>query len=315
MEMRRGKLVVGSWLFVVGKKKGKKGMFFTLMVMALLFLFLTSYGVYSFVADRGSINSRIETMNNFVFSVEEDLSRKLYISGFRIIFLFEKEISETGNYITDFNSTFEEAFFNGTIDGVSQDLLNKVLFQDIEDSFNERGGKINVNVSLLNPGIVVSQEDPWHVKVTLNADLFVQDRAELASWNRSASISALIPIEGFEDPIYIVNTNGLVANKINRSVYSGFGVANLTSHVENSYYINSSLAPSFLDRLQGVSAANVNGIESLVNLVRLSSQGIPAQDKSVVDYIYFSGDNPSASSVAGMPAWFKLDSNHIAIYD
>jgi len=301
------------------KKFNKKGMFFTLIVISLLSLFLVSYNVYSFVLDRSPINNRIKTMNNFVFSVEQDLSRQLYISGFRIIFLFEKLISEEGNYITSFNETFNEAFQNGTIYGESQELMNGVTFSEIEDSINQKGSGINVNISLTNPNISVTQEDPWNIKVSLEVNLLISDKSNLASWDRTSIITAHIPIENFEDPIYVVNTNGMVTNKINQTPYTDFidggNVYNLLSHVQNSYYINSSLAPSFLDRLQGKLSANENGIESLVYLPELSGQGISVSDKSVVDYIYFSLNNPSTNSISGMPSWFKLDTAHLSIYD
>jgi hypothetical protein len=298
--------------------ENKKGMLFTLTVVALLSLFLASYGVFSYVKDRGVINNRIDTMNNFVFSIEEDLIRKFYISGFRIIFLFEKEIAESGNYISSFNSSFEEAFFNGTINGEGQDLLEKVIFEDIEDFFNEKGSKINVNVSLLNPKIFVEQSGPWEINFSVKMDLIVEDKSKLAFWNRTILVSSYIPIEGFEDPFYIVNTNGLVVNKINKTIYvdfiNGSDVSNLEDHLFSGYYINSTLAPSFLNRLSGINSPSINGIESLVDLEILSNQGMPIKDKSVVDYIYFSEQNPSTNAVSGMPFWFKLDDSHVSIY-
>ena len=91
-------------------------------------------------------------------------------------------------------------------------------------------------------------------------------------------------------------------------------VSNLQKHVDNSLYINSSLAPSFLDRLQGKLSANANGIESLVNLQKLSNQGLSISSKSVVDYIYFSSNNPSSYNINGMYNWFRLDNDHLDIY-
>jgi len=39
----------------------------------------------------------------------------MYIFGYRTIFLSEKRIIDSGGYLTSFNSTTQEAFFNGTI--------------------------------------------------------------------------------------------------------------------------------------------------------------------------------------------------------
>jgi hypothetical protein len=299
----------------------KKGVVFTLIAIALLSLFMASYSVYSFVVDRTGVDSRVETMNRHVFSLEEDFSRKLYISSFRIIFIYEKRIAETGSYISDVDSTFEEALFNGTILGVAdeseQSLLSGVLFEDIVEELDSEAEKINLDFNFTNPSVSIGQADPWNVLVNITGQFQIEDRGGLASWNRTASILAYIPIESFEDPIYVVNTNGLVPRRFNQSIYlfSSSDLSNLTSHLEGKYYVASNLAPSFIDRLEGDFSADPNGIESLVYLPDLAAQGIALKDKSVVDYIYFSSSNPSANQIVGMPSWFKLESNHYATYN
>ena len=80
----------------------------------------------------------------------------------------------------------------------------------------------------------------------------------------------------------------------------------LLNHTLSSYYRSHTDAPSFLNRLQGNLSASQYGIESLVNLQKLSSQGVPTQQKTVVDYIYFSTQNPAHNGVSGMPSWFRL---------
>jgi len=296
----------------------KKAVFFTLLAIAILSLFLISYSIYYASENRKSINKRIETMNNLLFSLEKDLQRQVYIAGFRSIFIFEKKITETGSPISDVNSSFQELFFNGTLYGIQEQLMQDVRFSDIQNSLSNRARKINVEISLTEPKVYIIQENPWQIKIKLETQLFAKDRGELAFWNKTEITSAFISIENFEDPLYMINTNGLVTNKINRTNYepfvSGTNVENLTKHLENSYYINSILAPSFLDRLEGKTNANANGIESLVYLPKLSAQGISIQDKSSVDYIYFSTNNPSANKIQNMPSWFKIDDAHLDIY-
>lgn len=300
-------------------KMNKKAMFFTLLIISLLFLFVVSYSFVSIIKDRKPITRRVETMNNFVYSVETDLPRQLYISGFRTIFLVEKNILETGSYITNLNSTIEEIFYNGTLDGVSQELMRGANFSGIQNFLEGRAEKVNAEVKLGNPVLKVTQDDPWNVKFSLSMDLLIIDKNNLSLWNKTQKIEAYIPIESFEDPIYIVETNNVVTNKINQTPYetfvSGNDVSNLSSHLANSSYISSSLAPSFLQRLEGNFDASEQGIESLVYLPALSSQGIAIKDKCIVDYIYFSSQNPGPLyKTNGMPAWFKLDENHLDSY-
>ncbi len=292
----------------------KKAMFFTILAIALMSLFLISYTFYSVVQGRKSIDKRIETMNNFLFSIEQDLQREVYIIGFRTLFSAEDYITKKGQYITDINSFFREAFFNGTVDGNSSEILIGVTYKDIVESVNEKSKRLNINLNLTNPEILITQEDPWHVALILSLNLTMKDMAELASWNKKENIKSLIKIEGFEDPLYVINTGGQIINKINKTIYEPIDISNLLAHTQSSYYIESTTAPSFLNRLQGITSNSSSGIESLVYLPKLSSQGIAIKDKSCVDYIYFSSDNPSAYSVAGMPSWFKLDSPHLNVY-
>ena len=296
----------------------KKGMFFTIIVLVLLSLFLVTYTFYSDVKNRDPIQKRITTMDNFLFSIEKDLPRQLYISGFITIFLVEKQILETGRYNSDIDNTFQEAFFEGEINDIPQEIMIGATFNDISSNIQEKARKLNINITMTNPNLTITQTDPWNVKVSLRTSLFMEDNNDLATWNKTQVFEAFIPIKDFEDPFYTINTQGLVINKIRESPFETFvegsNVSNLLNHSLESYYIESDTAPSFLDRLQGVTVANQNGIESLVNLQKLSSQGINIKSKSAVDYIYFSELSPESCNIQGMPSWFRLDTEHLLVY-
>lgn len=296
----------------------KKGIFFTILVILIFSLFLASFTFYSGIKERKAAQKRIESMNGFLNSVEEDLPRKLFVSGFRSIFLIETKITETGQYSSNLDGNLQEIFFNGTLNQQPQDLMIGATFPELEQDIMDSARKINVNISLNNPSLSISQQDPWNVAFALTVNIVMEDRGGLASWNKTKTLVGLIPVENFEDPVYIVNTNGLVVNKIIKEPFpyfvNGSDISNLLNHSENSYYAESPDAPSFLDRLQGVITESPNGIESLVNLQELSQRGINVQDKSVVDHIYFSAGNPGACHVPGMPSWFKLDDEHLSLY-
>lgn len=300
-------------------KMNKKAQLFTAISILLITLMFVTFEVYSTINERNAIKTRISTMNGFLDSVEKNLERQVFISGFRIIFLAENQITATGNYI-NVESFFNESFFNGTINGIPNDLMLGATYGDLINSLNEKANKINVNVTLKNTRINISQENPWSVKFVVELDLFIEDQGHLASWERKQEIAATIPIVGFEDPIYTINTYARISKKINQTIYEDNYIvdgdsSNLLDHVENDYYAENPSAPSFLKRLEGDLSADPNGIESFVRTPELSQQGLSIKTKSTIDYIYFSSNNPTYSQVSGMPSWFYLDNNHFAKYN
>ena len=90
-------------------------MFFTILTIAMLSLFFIAYFSYSAIEDRSAIDDRIKTMNNFVFSLEEDMSRQVYISTYRAVLSAENYITTNGSFIPNSQTAIEEALINGTI--------------------------------------------------------------------------------------------------------------------------------------------------------------------------------------------------------
>ena len=93
-----------------GLEMKNKAQMFTLFAIILLALIFVSFEIYTVMYERESIRTRVSTMNSFLYSVEQNLERQLYIIGFRIILLAENEIATTGSPINvaDF---FNESFF------------------------------------------------------------------------------------------------------------------------------------------------------------------------------------------------------------
>lgn len=298
--------------------KQKRGIFFTITALLLISLLFISYTFYLDSRHAKSTRQRVETMNSFLFSLEQDLQREMYISTFRTIFLLENHISQTGTYLTTIDPLFQEAFFNGTLYQQPQELMLGVTFGDIQQNAREKARKIDVNITLNNPVFSVTHDSPWYVKATLQAELDFKDDNNLAAWNKTEVLVAYIPVQGFEDPLYLISTNGLMTNQIIKTPYNSFtqgtDIQNLSAHATNLYYTNSSLAPSFLQRLQGQTTSSPYGIESLVNLNKLSAAGVSVKDTTVVDYLYFTTSSDTNYQIQGMPGWFKLDQSHLSLY-
>lgn len=293
--------------------ESRRAQFFTGIAILLILLMFASFEVYSLVKERNSVTTRVSSMDNFLFSMEKNLERQMYISGFRILLLAENEVTKTGHYVNT-TAFFQEAFFNGTVNGQSNvSLLLGVTYPDLIDSINRNAAKINVQVSIANSSINVSQDDPWNVKFSLISDFVMEDKEGLARWDKKQVVSAYIPVEGFEDPVFVVNSFAKVSRKIAKTPYEGDyvsemgDVSHLLDHFEKGYYAENPAAPSFLKKLEGDFSSDPNGIESFVDTRVFKKQGIPTTTKSCIDYIYFSSSDPHHAGASGMPSEFRID--------
>lgn len=294
--------------------KKKRGIFFTTLALIMITIVVLTYTLSTIVYTNTSTQKRISSMNSFLLTTEDDLKRQLYVSAFRIVFILTDYIAQQGTYHSNIPAAAEEIFFNGTLYHAQQPLMIEATFQDMQETIQTRARSLNLNLTLIPESLSLTQSDPWNINITLVTHLTLSDNTGLAKWDRTETLSILVPIDDFEDPLYIVSTNGAITNQIHKTPYTfvqGGSVANLLDHTLNSYYINTTSSPSFLDRLKGDLTADQYGIESLVNR---NKQGMPQYEKSVVDYIYFSSANPESVQVQGMPSWFRLDNDHLSVY-
>lgn len=322
----------------------KKGIFYLILTsifIALMIVIFLAYKEYTFTDRQKVFETRIITISDFIRSIDTDSKRVIYISGFRSLIAIEDYVARSGNYT--FNNTeelFRVAFYNGTVNGTVVDVLKDATYLDYLNKLRVIAGMVGLDINISVPnitGIILYQESPWQVIVNVTVQINLTDQKGLARWDFDKTYSANVSILSIRDPVYSVETHGLVPNPIRMTnitdvtqgfVGSGNDTTNLIKHVNDSYYVNNSLAPSFLMRLKGnFSNSSCCGIESFVNLQRLSDQGLVINSsRSVIDYIYFSNDvniteygnrtvteyyNKTFCNVKNMPIWFVIDARHV----
>lgn len=303
------------------KKKG-----FIYMSVVLVFLAIMMSVFYTREVFSGEqadiITSRIKTMNSFVEDLSVDADRAGYISGFRALLSLEEYISTQGVFLTDVESSFKEAFYNGTIGNYTPMIMIASSFSEYIQRVNQKAGEVGINIIWEVTDLRLSQSDPWTVVVDIDSNITVNDARGLASWTFNKTLQSSVSIYNLKDPLYSVNTLGRVESFIQKTNITEFVVNNQTDnlieHIENSYYRESSSAPSFIMRFEGDLSSSSNGIESLVDISFLEKQEdiIVKYDRSIVDYIYFGSQTTNNScSVQNMPSWFEIDDNHIIDYE
>ena len=299
----------------------KNSIFYTTAAVALTVVILVTYEAYSsyrLIDKMDVIETRIDTVNFFIKDVERDLNKGAFIAGFRTLLSFNQFITTNGTFIDDANARFKEAFLNGTIKQKQLGLLHDSTFTDWANKISTEANKIDIQFNFIVNDVKLNQSDPWTVAVGLNISLDISDKRNTSLWITNRYLTTKISIIGFEDPLYIINSNGKVSNTIIVSNITNFvvggDVTNLLTHMNNSYYIAHNDSPSFLMRLQGVMGNSTFGIESLVNLDKFQGQGLAIKDRSIVDSIYFGIQNTVNYRVNNTPDWFKIDDAHLDTY-
>lgn len=302
----------------------KRGYFFSIIALLLVLLLFFAlevtkkkgYEEKSLLREKRAIK-----MNDFIKAIETDMSAALYISSVRAILTLDQEFIKRGDYVPSLDANFQELVLNGTMDGTSYNLTNNSNLLLWAEKIEYISQKFNINMTFVDFKVNIYQDSPWFVNVNVTSRFIVQDNVNKIFWNTSYTAFTKIDIQMLDDPLYTLGSSGTYTQKIRKSPFTQFvvggNVDNLLNHTLESYYIAYDGSPSFLKRLQGDYSNSTQGIESLVNIEKLSDTF--RKTKTAVDWIYFDDSkNPQTYNITGgvMPDWFKLDneSNHLTVY-
>lgn len=307
----------------------KKGVFFTFAAIFIIILIISitsTHNTFRYRERSTSIAKRVSTMDNFISDVDGDFDRELFIGGYRALLGLQKFIREKEGYIDNLDLRFREILVNATVNGTQIDLMRQEgQGADIiswTNRINEEANKIDIGFNFSVNKLYLMQKSPWEVTIVVNATYYIDDLKGLVRWNITKMYEKDISIIGFEDPLYIVETNDKVSNLITMTPDLNFvsdldnDTAVLTGHLNSSYYLNTSSGPSFLMRFTGNFSNSTYGIESMVNLLQFQKQSIEVLNKSVIDHIYF-GSNPTVDlcNIQNMPVWFRIDAARKELYE
>src|SRR3989338_5673592 len=272
----------------------KKAIFYTSAAIALAIVVVVTYSAYTSYRLSESMNvvqTRIDTVNFFIKSVERDISKGAFAAGYRTMLGFNEFNNDNDAFIDDVDAKFKESFLNGTISGQPQAMMLNYTITDWANKISAEASKGDIKFNLTINEVKVKQSEPWAVDVVMNVSLDIRDKKNTSYWIRERQLTTRISIIGMNDPLYMLNAQGKLNNTIVKSNISSFvvkgNVTNLMLHTNNSWYIAHNDSPSFLMRFKGNLSNSTFGIESLVDVYNYTSQGFSDKDRSAVDFIYF----------------------------
>jgi len=301
---------------------------FLLMVISIQQSMITSY------SSQKVIENRVTSMLEFHNSIVLDSQKSVSIIGKRAISAATNYIVASGKPLSAANVTIVELISSGTINGVSQALMNGSTINDWQNSVTGVGAVEGFDVKVNVSNITVQPEDSFDLLVTFTITDNISDSISQANLSKSSLEYSIVNIVNSEDPLYPLNTYGRIVSIIQTSPhwmnYSNTDPTNLLDDYTNSYYHPSLYGASFLDRLEGQYtvqskyAKNVPiGLERFVNKDTINSVGLSTSTSLTnIDYLYFAGSSVAAYNVTGMPSNFRIDNQttinsytHLQIYN
>jgi len=306
---------------IMDNKRGLLYVFISCLFVMIMIIVFLSYKQYSYSDRQKVVQTRIMTINEFIKDIDFDSKRVIYISAFRSLIALEDHVARTGGYLDDSEELFRLAFYNGTINSTSVEILINSTYSDYLLRLNTISRRIGIGVNINVTKITLYHDSPWSVNVIVTTHVNITDSRGLARWEFDKDYETSVALWNIRDPVYSVYTYGRVPNTIRMTnisdsdfVVGGNDTAGIMAHINNSYYRANVLAPSFLMRLAGNFSASPHGIESLANIQELITQGVSYNtSRSIVDYVLFANEttyNNTLCNVDEMPSWFKIDANH-----
>jgi hypothetical protein len=284
----------------------KKAVAFSIVSILILVL-LVSYVPTVYVTTPSGQAIRLETLDKFLQNIIIDAQFAVYNAGYRSLISLVSDLENTGVPILDPSTSMVELQQYGTNGGVPSSIMINNTLTDWIQKIRILADNFDVNLTL-NPLIMtVDQVDPWSVRCQVFFELYAVDRKTSASWNLTPTVTALIPIDRFPDPLFIIGTANQYVRDIVPANTTPVGPGQTQLHMQKGHYIASDTAPSFLSRFSYDFTPSVLGIESLIDLQAMGIVVPVDLTRSRVDHIYFTSVLTPVFTVPSIHATFKID--------
>jgi len=208
----------------------RKGIMFSFIMVFITLSVLALIAIQnSLVTQRREqifVETRINSMNNMYESMIKDIDKSLQIISRRAVSVAfsNVSVSEAGippQPLDEANETLTELILNGTLEGTSEPLMENATFIYWIDRIKELSILKGFDMDVCINSLEVKPYDYLHLLVKTEMDINISDKQGVAEINRSVQVNSIVSLEGLEDPLYPLYTNGLGSNIIRRSPYIG----------------------------------------------------------------------------------------------
>ena len=272
-----------------------------------------------------ALRMRTSELSNLLESAELDMPRVVEISSKRALVSAVNEVDLRGAGLDDATVRMRELMLNGTIYGAPAIWMNEshipAWTARVASLVSKRGFLVNITLEELT----VEPYDSFRLISRLRWNITASDSVGSIRVARNLTTEVLVPLEGVEDPLYLLGSRGLAHRNVYAATFLVHNRSTLDDAISSGYYMNSSEAPSFLDRLENnlivpskyndMTPAQI-GLETFVSLPELYSAGVDVRpNQTMIDHLYFGETNITGFRVNGsVHDWFRLEQTHADKY-
>ena len=188
--------------------------FVTIPIVFFISLYVASQGGESGVYET-IVSDQIHQVER---SVENDFGKAIVTSGKRAMIAGDDYVVMNGQPMNNAVSDMKELMENGTIYGnESMLMVNNTISNWIAKII---AVPVNFDVNISYSSLQISGNNSFNLKASANINVAVADDLGIARVDRvNQYYETLVPIEGAEDPVFSLKTNGVITRSIKISPY------------------------------------------------------------------------------------------------
>jgi len=297
-----------------------KGIVYSVIVMVILtpiiISSITYLGSVRTYGEEITVKIRGNEFSNFANSISYDLPRIVDITGKTAITAAVNYVDINGSGIDNSELRLKELVLQETIYSQKSPSMNTSPILTWINRTISKGRDYGFESNIRIESLEIRQYDSFNIAFDITLTVNITDRTGKMEINRRFNRTVLVSIEGFDDPLYTLETNGYIKRKIKRNNLTIYGISTADYAIQHRFYMACTDGPEFLDRLEGKFTPSEKGIETFVDLSDLSIVGIPVNTgESIIDHQYFDLVPDPGNIIAGSSySWFKLDDEHRSLY-
>ena len=199
-----------------------KGQFYSIIsiVITIAIVIFISHYVYTQGGDSGIYENIVaDQIHQVEKSVETDFGKAMVTSGKRALISGDDYVVMNGQPMVDAISGLKELMEHGTVEGnLSMLMVNNTLLNWTNKIISV---PTNFNVNITFENLDVTEYDAFNLRASSTLNVSVSDELGIGRVDRkNIYYEKLIPIEGAEDPIFTLKTNGVVTRSVKLSPYN-----------------------------------------------------------------------------------------------